>query len=143
MNNAQYFYNHFDPTSRCKQILDFDQLYTGQNYILVTDQDVLCGPLVRKTLSNSTIEINYYGIYFRIGLAKYDGITVSDQIRQYHLQSHRNIRDMHYIQIYEYYLSRNLQKQIKTWWYYKKTVNNLCSELNICEDIEKMITKFL
>ena len=143
MNNAQYLYNHFDPESRGKRILDFDQLYTGQNYILVTEHEVLCGPFVRKTLSQSIGEINYYGIYFRIGLAKYDGITISNQIHQYHLQSHLNIRDMHYLQIYEYYLSRDLQKQIKTRWYYKKTVNNLCSELNICEDIEKYIFRFL
>jgi len=142
MNNPQYFYNSFNPASRGKQIFEFDQLYTGQNYILVIDKDVLCGPLVRKTISNSTVEINYYGIYFRIGLAKYDGITISDKIHQYHLQSHLNIRDMH-LQIYEYDLSRDLQKQIKTRWYYKKPMMNLCSELRICEDMQYYILKFL
>ena len=86
--------------------------------------------------------MNYYGIYFRIGLAKYDGITISDQIHQYHLQSHQTIGDMQ-LQIYECYLSQDLQTQIKTRWYYKKTVMNLCKELNICEDMQFYILRFL
>ena len=126
------------------QILDYFQLkeiVERFNSKVIQSEDYEMADIINSVFKQ--VEINYYGIYFRIGFAKYDGITVSDQIRQYHLQSHRNIRDMHYIQIYEYYLSHDLQKQIKTRWYYKKTVNNLCSELNICEDIEKMIIRFL
>ncbi len=52
----------------------------------------------------------YYGIYFRIGLAKYDGITMTDQIHQYHLQSHLNLHSIK-LKIYEYNLSSQLQEQ--------------------------------
>ena len=85
--------------------------------------------------------INYYGMYFRIGLAKYDGITLTVQVHQYHLQSHLNLPAMQ-LNIYEYNLADNLQKQIKYWRYYKKTINNLCKELNIPEDIERLINKY-
>jgi len=44
------------------------------------------------------------------------------------------------LHIYEYNLAGNLQEQIKYWRYYKKTINNLCKELNIPEDIERLIT---
>lgn len=140
--NSKYFYNNFDSNSKGKQILDFDKLYTGQKYILVQNQYFVCGPLVKKTLSNSNFEMNYYEIYFRIGLAKYDGITISDQIHQYHIQSHETLRSIQ-LQIYECYLSQDLQTQIKTRWYYKKTVMNLCKELNICEDMQFYILRFL
>ena len=74
-------------------------------------------------------------------LAKYDGITLDDQVHQYHLQSHLNLPAMQ-LYIYEYNLAGNLQEQIKTWRYYKKTINNLCKELNIPEDIERMINRY-
>ena len=137
--NSKYFYNKVDLNSKGKRIFDFNQLYPGQKYILVLDTEVLCGPLVKKTVRVLTVAPNYYGIYFRVGLAKYDGITISDQTRAYHLQS---LQNMH-LQIYEYYLSRDLQKQIKVRWYYKKTMMNLCRELRICEDMQYYILKFL
>ena len=150
MNNAQYFYNKVDLNSKGKRIFDFDKLYPGQKYILVQNQYFACGPLVKKTLSNLPgCRMNYYGIYFRVGFAKYDGITISDQTHQYHLQSHQTFRNLQ-TQIYECYLSRDLQIQINSQSYciimqryYKKTVMNLCKELNICEDMQYYILKFL
>ena len=47
------------------------------------------------------------------------------------------------LEIYEYHLTGDLEAQIKNFWYYKKTVYNLCRELNINEDIEKWIKLFL
>ena len=50
---------------------------------------------------------------------------------------------MDQLKIYEYNLAGNLQEQIKTWRYYKKTIFNLCKELNISEDIERLIKSYL
>ena len=110
--------------------MDMDKLNEGKQYVLDMHGDIKCGPLVKKELSDMVDRTNYYGMYFRIGLAKYDGITMKDQIHQYHLQSHLNLPAMQ-LKIYEYNLASNLQEQIKTWWYYKKTINNLCKELGV------------
>ena len=142
-SSSKYYDNKIEVKNKGARVMDMDKLNEGQLYVLDMHGDIKCGPLVNKTLSNlSKINaINYYGIYFRIGLAKYDGITMTDQIHQYHLQSHLNLHSIK-LKIYEYNLSSQLQEQIKTWWYYKKTINNLCKELNICEDIERMINKY-
>ena len=142
-SSSKYYDNKIEVKNKGARVMDMDKLNEGQLYVLDMHGDIKCGPLVNKTLSNlSKINaINYYGIYFRIGLAKYDGITMTDQIHQYHLQSHLNLHSIK-LKIYEYNLSSQLQEQIKTWRYYKKTINNLCKELNICEDIERMINKY-
>ena len=140
--NSKYFYNSVNQASRGKKIFKFDKLYHGQKYILVDNDVILCGPLIKKDLSDFVDRTNYYGIYFRIGLAKYDGITIKDQIYEYHIQSHCDIIDIQ-LKIYECYLFQDLQQQIKNQWYYKKTIMNLCKELKICEDIEYYILKFL
>ena len=128
----KFYDNIYDVNNKGARIMDMDKLNVGQKYILFINGQVECGPLIKKTLSNlpEIYAINYYGIYFRIGLAKYDGITLQDQIHQYHLQSHLNLPAMQ-LHIYEYNLASNLQEQIKTWWYYKKTINNLCKELGV------------
>ena len=133
--------NKFDVKNKRSQIMDIDKLNEGQKYILDMHGDIKCGPLIKKTLSDLFNSTNYYGMYFRIGLAKYDGITLEDQVHQYHLQSHLNLPAMQ-LHIYEYNLAGNLQEQIKYWRYYKKTINNLCKELNIPEDIERLINKY-
>lgn len=137
------FYNNiYNVNNKGKRIMDMDKLNEGKLYVLDMHGDIKCGPLVKKELSDMVDRTNYYGMYFRIGLAKYDGITMQDQIHQYHLQSHLNLPAMQ-LHIYEYNLASNLQEQIKTWWYYKKTINNLCKELGVCEDIERLINKYL
>ena len=135
--------NIYDVNNIGKRIMDINKLNIGQKYISFICGEVQCGPLIKKTLSELTIpnEINYYGIYFRIGLAKYDGINIEDRVHQYYLQSHLNLPELK-LQIYEYNLAGNLQEQIKWTKYYKKTINNLCSELNISEDIERLINKY-
>ena len=143
MQSYMKFYNNmYDVNNKGKRIMDMDKLTEGKLYVLDMHGDIKCGPLVKKELSDMVDRTNYYGMYFRIGLAKYDGITMQDQIHQYHLQSHLNLPAMQ-LKIYEYNLASNLQEQIKTWWYYKKTINNLCKELNIPDDIERMISKYL
>ena len=138
----KFYDNIYDVNNKGKRIMDMDKLNEGKQYVLDMHGDIKCGPLVKKELSDMVDRTNYYGMYFRIGLAKYDGITLQDQIHQYHLQSHLNLPAMQ-LKIYEYNLAGNLQEQIKTWWYYKKTINNLCKELGVCEDIERMINKYL
>ena len=138
----KFYDNIYDVNNKGKRIMDMDKLNEGKQYVLDMHGDIKCGPLVKKELSDMVDRTNYYGMYFRIGLAKYDGITMQDQIHQYHLQSHLNLPAMQ-LKIYEYNLASNLQEQIKTWWYYKKTINNLCKELGVCEDIERMINKYL
>jgi hypothetical protein len=137
----KFYDNIYDVNNKGKRIMDMDKLNEGKQYVLDMHGDIKCGPLVKKELSDMVDRTNYYGMYFRIGLAKYDGITLQDQIHQYHLQSHLNLPAMQ-LHIYEYNLASNLQEQIKTWWYYKKTIFNLCKELGICEDIERMISKY-
>ena len=143
MQSYMKFYdNIYDVNNKGKRIMDMDKLCEGKQYVLDMHGDIKCGPLVKKELSNSVDRTNYYGMYFRVGLAKYDGITLQDQIHQYHLQSHLNLPAMQ-LKIYEYNLAGNLQEQIKYWRYYKKTINNLCKELNIPDDIERLISKYL
>lgn len=138
----KFYDNIYDVNNKGKRIMDMDKLNEGKLYVLDMHGDIKCGPLVKKELSDMVDRTNYYGMYFRIGLAKYDGITLQDQIHQYHLQSHLNLPAMQ-LHIYEYNLASNLQEQIKTWWYYKKTIFNLCKERNISEDIERLINKYL
>ena len=144
MNLLKYYDNIFNVKNKGARVMDIDKLIEGQIYLLDMQGDIKCGPLSKKTLSNlpEINAINYYGIYFRVGMAKYDGINMKDQVYHYHLQVHLNL-SITPICIYEYYLAGNLQKQIKTWRYYKKTINNLCKELNIPEDIERIINKYL
>jgi hypothetical protein len=138
----QFFNNIFDVKNKGKLVLDIGKLNEGQTYILYMSGDIKCGPLIKNTLQLCMTDPQlYYGIYFRIGLAKYDGITMTDQIHQYHLQSHLNLHSIK-LKIYEYNLSSQLQEQIKTWRYYRKTIFNLCKELNIPEDIERLINKY-
>ena len=115
----KFYDNIYDVNNKGKRIMDMDKLNERKLYVLDMHGDIKCGPLVKKELSDMVDRTNYYGMYFRIGLAKYDGITLQDQIHQYHLQSHLNLPAMQ-LHIYEYNLADNLQKQIKTWWYYKK-----------------------
>ena len=140
----QFYNNIFGANNKGKRIMNIDKLYEGQNYLLddMSTKNIKCGPLIKKNCSDVVDEINYYGMYFRVGFAKYDGINIKDQIHQYHLQSHLNLPNFH-LHIYEYNLEDKLQKQIKCFWYYKKTINNLCEELNISEDIQRIINKFL
>ena len=144
MNLLKYYDNIFNEKNKGARVMDIDKLNVGQKYILFINGQVECGPLIKKTLSNlpEIYAINYYGIYFRIGLAKYDRITLTDQEHHYQLQSHLNLPAMK-LKIYEYNLAGNLQEQIKYWRYYKKTINNLCKELNIPDDIERLISKYL
>ena len=144
MNLLKYYDNIFNEKNKGARVMDIDKLNVGQKYILFINGQVECGPLSKKTLSNlpEINAINYYGIYFRVGMAKYDGINMKDQVYHYHLQVHLNL-SITPICIYEYYLAGNLQEQIKTWRYYKKTINNLCKELNIPDDIERLISKYL
>ena len=139
----KFYDNIYDVNNKGARIMDMDKLNVGQKYILFINGNVECGPLIKKTLSNlpEIYAINYYGIYFRIGLAKYDGITLTDQEHHYQLQSHLNLPAMK-LKIYEYNLAGNLQEQIKYYRYYKKTINNLCKERNISEDIERMINRY-
>ena len=140
----KYYDNKLEVKNKGARVMDMDKLNEGQLYVLDMHGDIKCGPLVNKTLSNlpEINATNYYGMYFRIGLAKYDGITLQDQVHHYHLQSHLNLPAMQ-LKIYEYNLAGNLQEQIKTWRYYKKTIFNLCKELNISEDIERLIKSYL
>ena len=140
-SSSKYYDNKIEVKNKGARGMDMDKLNEGQLYVLDMHGDIKFGPLIKKELSVMVDRINEYGIYFRIGLAKYDGITLTDQIHQYHLQSHLNLPAMQ-LQIYEYNLAGNLQEQIKTWRYYKKTINNLCKELNIPEDIERIINKY-
>ena len=142
MQSEMKFYdNIYDVKNKSSRVMDMDKLTEGKLYVLDMHGDIKFGPLIKKELSNSVDRINYYGIYFRIGLAKYDGITLTDQVHQYHLQSHLNLPAMQ-LKIYEYNLAGNLQEQIKWTKYYKKTINNLCKELGVCEDIERLINRY-
>ena len=138
----KFYDNMYDVNNKGHRIMNMDKLTEGKLYVLDMHGDIKCGPLIKKELSDLVDRTNYYGIYFRIGLAKYDGITLTDQVHQYHLQSHLNLPAMQ-LKIYEYNLAGNLQEQIKYWRYYKKTINNLCKELGVCEDIERMIKSYL
>ena len=137
-----YYDNILNKNNKGKRIMDMDKLYKGQIYVLDMHGDIRCGPLINKELSDLKERTNYFGMYFCIGTAKYDGINMKDQVHQYHLQSHLNLPAMQ-LEIYEYHLTGDLEAQIKNFWYYKKTVYNLCRELNINEDIEKWIKLFL
>jgi len=117
--------NKFDVKNKGSRIMDMDKLNEGQTYILDMHGNIKCGPLIKKTLSDLVNSTNYYGIYFRVGMATYDRINMKDQVYHYHLQVHLNL-SITPICIYEYNLAGNLQEQIKTWRYYKKTINNLC-----------------
>ena len=142
MQSYMKFYNNkFEVNNKGSRVMDMDKLTEGKLYVLDMHGDIKCGPLIKKELSDLVDRTNYYGMYFRIGLAKYDGITLTDQIHQYHLQSHLNLPAMQ-LHIYEYNLAGNLQEQIKYYRYYKKTINNLCKERNISEDIERMINRY-
>jgi hypothetical protein len=138
----KFYDNMYDVNNKGSRVMDMDKLTEGKLYVLDMHGDIKFGPLIKKELSVMVDRINEYGIYFRIGFAKYDGITLTDQIHQYHLQSHLNLPAMQ-LKIYEYNLAGNLQEQIKWTKYYKKTINNLCKELNISEDIERLISKYL
>jgi hypothetical protein len=139
MQSVMKFYNNiYNVNNKGKRIMDMNKLTEGKLYVLDMHGDIKFGPLIKKDLSNFVDRTNYYGLYFRIGLAKYDGITLTDHVHQYHLQSHLNLPAMQ-LHIYEYNLFSQLQEQIKYWQYYKKTINNLCKELNIPEDIERII----
>ena len=142
MDTFKFYDNPYELANKGKQITDINKLYEGQYYLLDMNGTIKCGYLIQKTLSNSTTDINYYGMYFKVGNSILDGVTLINQIRQYHIQSHCNL-DIMKLKIYEYYFSVNLQKQIKWFKYYKKTTNNLCTELNIPEDIQKIIFKYL
>ena len=150
MNPTMKFYdNILNKNNKGVRIMDIDKLYKGKTYVLDIHGTVTIGPLINKiepknkyNTENAFIEIEYYVMYFRIGTAKYDGINMEDQVHQYSLQSHLNLPAMQ-LKIYEYPLNFELQKQIKNYWYYIKTVKNLCVEINISEDIEKMIKSFL
>ena len=140
--NTIYYNNKFIIPKNKKQITDINKLYEGQLYLLDMTETIHCGPLIKKTNNISPYKEIYNSIYFKVGTAKYDGINMNEQIHQYHLQNHLNLSDIK-LKIYEYVLDNNLQYQIKNYKYYKKTVYNLCNELHISEDIEKMIQLFL
>ncbi len=143
--NIIYYNNKFIIPKNKKQIIDIDKLYEGQLYLLDMNRAINCGPLIKKTINISPYKTTYNSIYFKVGTAKYDGINMNEQIHQYHIQSQVNLSDIK-LKIYDYVLDNSLQYQIKNYWYCKyckKTVYNLCNELNISEDIEKMIQLFL
>jgi hypothetical protein len=152
-NQPKYYSNIFNSNNRGKRILSIDKLYEGQNYLITYEKKTAttswgndeCGPLTKKTFSGTlnSVEMAYYGIYIRMGTAKYDGITMTDQIHEYHWQEQCTLADMLYMRVYEYKLDIDLQTQLKLFNYYKKTAKNLCIELNICEDIEQIIRKYL
>jgi hypothetical protein len=152
-HEPKYYSNHFNSKNAGNRIYDINKLYEGQNYLLTYNNNDFssnswgkdeCGPLSKKTFSGrlDSTEMAYYGIYVRIGTAKYDGLNMKDQIHEYHWQRQCTLADMR-IEVYEYRLDLNLQTQIKWCKYYKKTVKNLCSELGICEDVEKIICKYI
>mgnify|MGYP000595236004 CR=1 FL=1 len=146
-HEPKYYFNHFNSKNAGNRIYDINKLYEGQNYLLTSNSCGIedeCGPLSKKTFSGSlySTKMAYYSIYIRIGTAKYDGINMKDQIHEYHWQRQCTLADM-YIEVYEYRLDLNLQTQIKWCKYYKKTVKNLCAELGISEDLEKIICKYI
>ena len=151
-HEPKYYFNQFNSNNAGKRIMSIDNLYKGQNYLVTYDKYVpsdlwgldICGPLVEKSFSGTpgSTEMGYYGIEFRVGTAKYDGINMKDQINQFHWQRQCTLADMR-IKVFEYRLDLRLQTQIKWFKYYKKTAKNLCAELGICEDIERILLKFL
>lgn len=151
-HEPKYYFNQFNSKNAGKRIMSIDKLYEGQNYLITYDKVGLdesrgadiCGPLVEKSFSGtpSSTKMAYYGIEFRIGTAKYDGINMKDQINQFHWQQQCTLADMR-LKVYEYRLDLNLQAQIKWFNYYKKTAKNVCVELGVCEDVERIMLKFL
>ncbi len=112
MQSVMKFYNNiYNVNNKGKRIMDMNKLTEGKLYVLDMHGDIKFGPLIKKDLSNFVDRTNYYGLYFRIGLAKYDGITLTDHVHQYHLQSNLNLPAMQ-LHIYEYNLAGNLQDQI-------------------------------
>jgi hypothetical protein len=126
-----------------KQINDLTQLNEHQIYVVHAGGKFKYGPLIKKTIttlpSNKT---DYINIFFRVGLSNYDGTKMQDQINQFHFQLNKNAC---YSQgfIYEYYMDRALQEQIKKIQYYKNAATKICKENAICEDVERKIQKYL
>jgi len=97
-----------------------------------------CGILINKKISNQYSN----NVDFHVGYIYDDNKNIKEHI--YNLFLACDLTSIKSItRIYEYYLTFDLQRQIKWSMYYKKTINNLCKELQINEDIEKMIFKFL
>ncbi len=121
-HEPKYYFNQFNSKNAGKRIVSIDKLYEGQNYLITYDKVGLdessaadiCGPLVEKSFSGTpgSTEMAYYGIEFRVGTAKYDGINMKDQINQFNWQRQCTLADMR-IKVYEYRLDLNLQAQIK------------------------------
>ena len=149
MYEPKLYDNIFNFKNAGPRIYNMDDLHEGQKYVLDipgsnNEPQYECGPLIKKTHTKNVklpYEIGYCGIWFRIGTAKYNGTKMEDQVHQYHWQDHIKLSDMR-VKIYEYYLDGDLQTQIRLLPYYKKTVKNICSELNICEDIERLISRY-
>jgi len=126
-----------------KQINDLTQLNEHQTYVVHAGGEFKYGPLIKKTIttlpSNNT---DYINIFFRVGLSNYDGTTIEDQINQFHFQlTTKSCYTQDFI--YEYYMDRALQEQIKKFKYYKNTATKICKEKAICEDVERKIQKYL
>jgi len=127
-----------------KQINDLTQLNESQTYVVHVGGEFKYGPLIKKTITTRSpvYGSKWINIFFRVGLSNYDGITIEEQINQFHLQMNQNscyTQDF----IYEYYMDRALQEQIKKFQYYKNTASKICKEKSICEDVERKIQKYL
>jgi hypothetical protein len=126
-----------------KQINDLTQLNEHQTYVVHLGGEFKYGPLIKKTIttlpSNKT---DYINIFFRVGLSNYDRTKMQDQINQFHFQlTNKSCYSQGFI--YEYYMDRALQEQIKKFQYYKNAATKICKENAICEDVERKIQKYL
>ena len=164
-HEPELYDNIFNFKNAGKRIYNMDDLHEGQKYVLDiapsthprskyvllddipvpnSPSDQECGILIHKYHDEITLptQVSFWGLWFRIGIVNYNGTKMEDRIHTYHWPDHIKTTDMR-VKIYEYYLDRDLQTQIRLLPYYKKTVKNICSELNICEDIERMICRYL
>ena len=142
-HQVKFYDNICDPANMGKQINELTQLNEHQIYVVYAGGELRYGPLIKKTItplpSNNT---DYINIFFHVGQANYDGTKMQDQINQFHFQLNKNAcytKDF----IYEYYMDRALQEQIKKFKYYKNAATNICKENAICEDVERKIQKYL
>lgn len=126
-----------------KQINDLTQLNENQIYVVYAGGEFKYGPLIKKTITTlPSNETKWINIFFQVGQANYDGTKMQDQINQFHFQMNEKSSHTKYF-IYEYYMDRALQAQIKKFKYYKKMATNICKEHAICEDVERKIQKYL
>ena len=75
------------------------------------------------------------------GHSKHDGIPLKEQIREYHYQSQLKSLLNIKLEIYEYLLDSNIQKDIKN-YYYIKLLSKMCNMFNISNDIEKLLLAY-